>query len=220
MKATVFVLALFACSNRTYVTGPRPVSPIAAARTPIPEEHPKGSVQVTSRGIVQLRQGHTKIPALHVYMEVANDSDNQPWLVDVRRQVAGAPELGLSVPIFANSDQKTLPVIKVLPGERRVIDLFFQLPVNVTTSDALHTFELHWQVNTSRSLVAASNTFERHARLDATREDDPGYKYWWHSQLKPRGAFADTTPVKTHGSPVHVHRLGGDYRPSGQVAWL
>jgi hypothetical protein len=225
--SVLFVLAVAGCHDRTYVYSPQSANAYAAgipaARTPIPEEQPRGSMQVTSHGITQLQQGNTRIPVLHVRLEVANDSDDQPWTLDTRKQVLEVPGLGLSVPTFASADAKTVPVIRLPPGARHEIDLFFQLPVNITSADDLRGFELHWVVNSPRQIIGASSTFERLAHVqpgEVLGYYDPSYSHWYHDP-NPRSTLAGTRPVIVHDrhASAHVHRYAGYYRPAGQVAW-
>jgi hypothetical protein len=161
----------------------------------VPPELPQGQVVIASQGLRRLRlnDGRT-VPALHVQLDVSNDGDDQPWTIDTREQLLDVPGVGRSRAIFVHSDVNTLPVITVARRERRSIDFYFPVPPQQAKESHLPSYDMLWQVNTSRRRVADRAHFQR---LEV--EPDPyyyGYPYynawgtnWWYDPFWPRVGY-------------------------------
>lgn len=142
----------------------------------------EASLDLVSFGVAELEpEGGTAITVLHLRAVVANTTDARPWVVDAskaRLDVAGA----VVVPAFVNADVPTLPVAILAPGERRVIDLYFPLPADLTARGEPASFALSWPVNTPARAVRSA-WFEHAAAIGPSHGDlalSPGWgAAWW-----------------------------------------
>jgi hypothetical protein len=190
-----------------------PDAATALVRYPIPAASPRGEVQLSSAGVVDLQLAEAAPPtrALHVRMIVANDADPSSWLVDTRSQLVSIDGEGQSRPSFANSDVGTLPSLSVARGERRTIDLYYTLPAALQNETLVPRFELDWQVTAGRELVAQQTTFAAegadtsYASADVHLVLVPGWApYWWYDPLYVRYTFVHPTVIHHAGPPRRV----------------
>jgi len=216
-------------ANSDYVYQPDTVNASAgglpATRTPIPQEAPQGSIEVVSYGVTDLRRDSTTIPALHVRAIVTNDGDNTPWTMDTSQQLVEIPGEGRSQPIFVNADVGSLPRVTIARHERRVLDMYYELPDTMRKASQLPRFDLLWQVTTPARVVASRTSFDR-----VDREPDVAYEttgawplwagwgpYWWYDPFYPRVVFLHSHPIHFHGNGhVAVGRFGGHFRAGGR----
>jgi len=237
MRASIFFLlapvALFACATPDYVYRPQTANAVASgvpvARNPVPPERPQGSVETASFGVTLLQQGDVALPALHIRMTVSNDGDSTPWQVDTRRQTIDIAGQGRATPLFANADAKSMPILLIPRGQKRVIDLYFPLPGTVKDASGLPKFDLLWHVETPERLVSSRTSFER-MELEPV-DMYAGYwgmgwpswsgygPFWWYDPFFPSAAFVGTQAVNfDHRGPVTVGRFNGHFAPgAGQT---
>lgn len=137
-----------------------------AAHYDVPAQAPKGDVRLASFGFSKVAPANapeSKVKALHLRMVVANNNDSQPWIVDARNQQLDVPGLGRVSPTYV-SERETgagLPVVTVPPGQKRTIDLFYQLPPGMDKASKVKGFDEVWQVQTPERTVVERTPFER-----------------------------------------------------------
>ena len=161
---------------------------------------------MSSYGIAELTPDDGRpIAALHVRVSLANLSDRDNWTLEVpnARLLRGD---GVSfVPLFANSDVATLPIVRLDHGERSAIDLYFAM--NVATLDPRDPgFTLSWPMNRpARGELRAR--FERPsdslASADAAPELGRG-AHWWADPSYPWPIFAHHDGYIVPRPPNHV----------------
>src|SRR5215831_8326545 len=134
-----------------------------AARYPTPPESPRGTVYVTSFGVVQADVAGTgqATPLLEVRLTVSNDSGATPWTLDTREQLLAIPGAGKSRAAFVNSDQPGAPSLTIAAGQKRTIDLYYTLPPGMANAAKIPAFDLLWQVRTTERLVAQRTPFQK-----------------------------------------------------------
>lgn len=226
----VAIAGLLGCAgNSQYVYQPDTANATAAGmpamRTPIPQEAPQGAIAVTSYGVTDLHRDNQTIPALHVRAIITNDGDDAPWTLDTSQQMVEIPGEGRSRAIFVNADVGTLPSVAIARHDRRVLDFYFPLPDTVRGARDLPRFDLLWQVDTSKRVVASRTSFER---MD--REPDVAYEttvwpywagfgpYWWYDPFYPRAVFLHARPYHFDGNgPVVVGRFGGRFHAGAHI---
>jgi hypothetical protein len=136
-----------------------------AADYQIPPAAPQGDVRLASFGLSQLGpaagSGDGK-PALHLRMVVSNN-DAQPWTVDTREQKLDIANGGSTGPAFATTREgnEGLPLITIAAGSKRVIDLFFPLPPDQQSADAIPDFDAIWNVHAGAQDVVERTPFDR-----------------------------------------------------------
>jgi len=243
LVSVLVACGLGACATTDYAYTPDMPNSVAAGMPAqsisIPQEAPQGTVQITSYGIAALSPTGTTMPALHVRMIAANDGDTQPWTIDTSKQLVEIAGEGQSVPIYANADVQTMPIVTIAQHERHVIDLYFPVPATVHSDAQLPGFQVLWQVTTPARTVASRTAFDRFERDEyASGAYDAGYAggyvdygwpywagygpYWWYGGFYPGfGGYAH--PRRFYGAghagivhgPVHVSHFGGHFRAGG-----
>jgi hypothetical protein len=191
---------------------------VPAARYPVPPEMPRGTVYVTSFGVVQADVAGTgqKTPLLAVRLTVSHDEGPVPWTVDTREQLLQIPGAGKSRAAFVNSDVAGAPVIPVASGQKRTIDLYYALPPSMATGAKIPSFDLLWQVHTAERPVAQRTPFQKQTYELAdvwtypVFPMGPGWApYWWYDPFYPAVTFYppvvlhNTYPVLVGSSPPH-----------------
>ena len=223
--------ALPACSG-TYLYAPAThatgqVAGRLAAEYEIPTERPTGDVRVGSLGITEIApQGAPegapegeKVRAMHVRMDVLNNSD-QPWTLDVRNQVIAIAGGGTSPPAFASAPGQQLPMVTIAPKAKQTIDLFYPLPPGLQKASRIPEFDAIWQIQTDQRGVLERTPFNR-------LQIEPVYAYgydadfafdyglgpwgigpWWYNSgypIGPIGARAVLPKVYVE-KPVYIGR--------------
>jgi hypothetical protein len=197
----------------------------AAADYPIPPEKPEGDVRIASFGFADLGDASAPndalhaVRALHLRIVVANNSA-KPWTLDTREQKLDMQGFGKSSPAFASADQGTRPpIITIDPAGKRVVDLFFPLPIDGQTAGKLPHFDALWRVHTDTQVVAERAEFDRIVLAPVRTAIDYGPSYWWappywYDPLYPSTAFVGVAPIVSLsvGGPVVV-------RLHGEPAW-
>jgi hypothetical protein len=161
----------------------------------LPQEEPQGALEVSTLGITKGERGDRVV---HVRMTVSNEGDATPWTLDTREQLIDVPGAGRSQPLFANASVETLPMLTIGRRGKRVVDLYFPLPPNVTEAEDLPGFDLLWQINTARRTVSGRTHVDRREVVEQpqavyTSRWEP---YWWYDPWYPRVSYR----------PIYVHR--------------
>jgi hypothetical protein len=227
--SAIIALGILGCAGQNYAYPPEAANALSpagppAARTQIPLERPRGSVEVASYGITDLRSDGIKIPVLQVRMTVRNDSDDGPWLIDTRRQLAQIPGEGRSAPMYVNGDARSLREVPIGRGQRRVIDLYYPLPATIRGDAQLRRFDVLWQVETSERTVASHDTFDR---IEVEPEEESADLYqpwplwsgygpnWWYDPFYPGTAYIHPRVVGTEHRfpPTGSLEFRGRFRP-------
>lgn len=176
-----------------------------AARYPTPPESPRGTVYVTSFGVVQADVAGTgkPTPLLAVRMIVSHDSDPEPWTIDTREQLLQIAGAGKSRAAFVNSDVTGAPLIPVAMGQKRTIDLYYTLPPAIASGAKIPAFDFLWQVHTKERPVAQRTPFQKQVVEVATAWTYPVFPmgpgwapYWWYDPFYPEVTFYP--PVVLH----------------------
>lgn len=147
-----------------------------AAYYSIPFERPVGDVRVGSFGLsaVQPQGGGPTTRVAHVRLIVANNADDVPWTVDTRDAVLSIPGEGSSRPAFVNTDAGVPPVVQIVRGDQRTIDLYYPLPAGRAAEEALPAFDVTWKVRTATGDTVQRTPFERDL-VDGDDADYAGY---------------------------------------------
>jgi hypothetical protein len=131
---------------------------------PIPPESPRGDVRVASFGIARVtppgRGEHESFHALHARLVVVND-DTQAWLIDTREQRVYLASRERRTPAYARSDIGGMPLLRIEPGQRATLDLFYPLPPTLERAGKIPQFDVEWSVHTPARTVTARTPFER-----------------------------------------------------------
>lgn len=196
MRGLFLIGAAAACAETpTYFYAPEAANltrgNLLASETKIPPEQPRGSVEVASAGITEMspRAGE-QVRALHVRMFVDNDDDPETWTVDTRQQFVDLTGVGESAPMFARTDQKTLPGVTIARRERRTLDLYYPLPAGVHDPGDLPAFDFLWQVTTPTRPITGRTHIERQEVVDPVVYSDVwmsgwGPYWWWYDPMYP-----------------------------------
>jgi len=225
------VAAVCGCAaENSYVSRPEPATALGAgmpaARTPVPQEDPQGSVEVTSYGVTDLHPGGgARVSALHVRMIVTNEGDDTPWRLDTRQQLVEIPGEGRAAPMYVNAGVQGLPALAVARHDRRVIDLYYPMPTTIRNEAKLRRFELVWQIDTPVRTVASRTAFDRVERQAQTGSVETwplwaGHgPYWWYDAGYAGAVFVHAHPilVRDHRAPI-VGGFTGRYQSSTTTA--
>jgi len=212
-------LLTVACSPAyTYVPETNATATVAgrsAADYPIPPEQPQGDVRVASFGFADMApQGvepdeEHSTRALHLRLVVANNSD-KPWTLDTREQRLDLAGHGQSAPIFASANPGTPPpVVTIPPAGKRVVDLFFPLPVDEQRASKVPEFDAIWTVHTDTRAVTERVPFSRIMVEPEPTPYDYGPDYWWQPPY-----YYDGTVVRFGVAPLGPI-WGGSFVPGG-----
>lgn len=213
VAAAASLVTAIACAEPYYAF--RPVDQVTtevagrpASRYAIPPEAPRGTLAITTFGLVDMtmQQGEEPVSMVGIRFVIANDNDTAAWLLDTRVQqleIAGQPA---SRAAFVNTDAVGSPNIEIPPGQKRVMDFYYPLPDALQEADAIPSYDLVWSVATPARTVAGRTTFERFEFEPVTRPPPPPPvviwgPYWWYDPWWPR-----------HHIHVIVHPVARPYR--------
>jgi hypothetical protein len=142
-----------------------------------------GEIDVVSYGHGRLSGDRTThLTVLHVRQTFANRGDDLPWVVDFTGASItldrGTPPIR---PVLVNTDARTLPLLFVERGERRVADLFFAVPAH-RVDERLDTFAVTFRIHTADHRYEATTTLAR-SLYEPTRQERGlevgGASAWW-----------------------------------------
>jgi hypothetical protein len=168
---------------------------------------PGGNVIFSSLPVLQDPRTNRARNLIGVRMQVANEHDRVPWLVDVREQTATlGPELeiqGEAIPAgIEGADPKAdivlnrsaTSVVSVPPGKKETIDFYFPVPPRPVDSPPLQQLTLHWRIQAGPEAIRHHTNLYR-ARLepvfgiDSDRGEALGRNWydpeWNHSFFNP-----------------------------------
>lgn len=169
----------------------------------ISRELPAGQIDVASFGIVELTPDETPaMPALHVRLIIANQSDRAPWAFDARTTML---ELGdwRERATFANSDRATLPVVILDRGDTALVDLYFALPADCD----LARFAVAWQLSTGQGMHVEHTQFvvDRSPAPPVEAVHPTGWgPRWWSDPAHEWASFYHQDGTITPRPPRHV----------------
>ena len=159
----------FGCGGSTrYVLSPTDqvterVAGRPASRYSVPPEAPRGSVTVTSFGVVEVapQPGADRVPALDVRFVVTNDDDTSARQMDTRSERLSLPGLPELQSAFVSAGVPGSPTVVVPPGQARTMDFFYTLPEQMETTADIPGCDVTWAVKTPSRVVAGRTPFER-----------------------------------------------------------
>ena len=192
LAGLLLAISMVAC------TGQVPVPP-TASRAQVPAPAPRDAIariDAATAGVVRLSPSQVApIQTLQVRMTIAA---LDAVTLDLRSAVIELPGAGDVTAVIANADIDTLPLIRIDPGERRWVDLYFALPPGLDTSE-LGPFEVR------AILTSASSELAWHAALDAlapaTHTLGRSARWWldptyaWPLSHRRDGVIAVRTPT-------------------------
>jgi len=219
----VLLCAIGGCAEGPYVYRPAQattsVGGLPASRQPIPRDKPSGDIVVASSGITEVKGAEQPTRAIFVRVVVSNRTDDAAWGVDTRKQtalIAGQPITAAYVNAYEGYEGTT-SVVRVPRGQSRTMDFYFPLPASMQADDDVPPFELSWNVQAGRQVVADRTPFNRVA-VEPVYASGPPYPYGYYG---PYGYYDPFWP------PVYVaigvgygHYYGyprGYYRGGGRV---
>jgi hypothetical protein len=226
-----FVLAALlvtaGCSSTQYAYRPTDVVNAEiegrpASRYDVPPEAPRGSLAVTTFGIVDVppQAGADEVPMIGVRMVASNDNDTGVWRIDTRRQVLEIPGAGKSQAAFVTADAQGSPELEVPPNQKRTIDFYYPLPEGREDPEDIPACDFTWEVQTPTRPVAGRTPFERVTVEPAYYPYHPrpyGWgPYFWYDPLWGSMAFVHPVYVGPWVRPYWVGpRYYPHYRPYG-----
>jgi hypothetical protein len=169
----------------------------------ISRELPAGQVDVASFGLVELTPDDTPaMPALHVRLVIANQSDRAPWAFDARTTQLEIGDFRERA-TFANSDRATLPVVILDRGETVLVDLYFALPAHCDVA----SFAVAWQLSTGQGMRTERTQFVADPTPSATGAITHAAGWgprWWFDPAHEWSSFYRQDGVVTPRPPSHV----------------
>jgi hypothetical protein len=120
----------------------------------VPSEAPAGRVRVDVVGATQVGFPILgTVTLVRVQLRIANDRDEQPWIVDERFQRIEVPGHGRFAALPAGE-----PISSVARRTERTLDLRFSLPVAIDDAPVL---DVRWQLTTGTRIVGETARFRR-----------------------------------------------------------
>jgi hypothetical protein len=170
MRAMLMALALAVASCAgagQYTYQPREVNArvagLKAEDYPEPPGAAHGDVEVMAYGVTRMAPatGARVAPELHVRLIVQNRDDARTWVLDTRRVTVALPGAGETHPAIVTSDHGTPPLLRLMAGEERTVDLYYPLPRPVTSAARLPDFAVRWQIQIGDRAFGQRTTFRR-----------------------------------------------------------
>ncbi len=163
-----------ACAHRPTTYQPSAAAPPAVFN--VPQQDPKGTIQVMSLGGERLATGDGAM-FLHIRLLVQNRSDDQRWSVTPMDQVAVYDGLGRAAVAFAETNPKgSSPVLNLAAGQQGQLELYYPLPEDHDPPRV----SVQWRVQRGSVAVTSAAVFDRASGRDAPAY---GYAYAPHSQV-------------------------------------
>ena len=108
-----------------------------------------------------LRLSDATLHAVHIAVEVSNRSD-QLWTIDPSEAHIGLIVNHERSDIYATTVEITrASMIDVAPGSKRLLDLYFPLPIQLGKDNAVPPFELFWTVHLGSRVITQRTPFHR-----------------------------------------------------------
>jgi hypothetical protein len=123
-----------------------------------------GDVSVALLGVGTVKSPHAhdwKVRALHVRMVVRN-RDREEWTLEPFRQI-GIIDSTREAPEYVVSDgTDDVPLLVLLPGDTRVVDLYYPLPARAHGVKTIPTVTVDWRLSTATGpLGHGESAFDR-----------------------------------------------------------
>ena len=201
-----------------------------AAEYSLPTVAPHGKIQLESYGFADMKaanEANTEIVerALHLRAILVNNG-TQDWTFDTRQQAIEVEGQTPSAPVFASASAGAAPPVVTIPsGGKRVVDLFFPVPMTEQKAALLPSFDAISRVQTDQGLVTERTSFDR---VEVVQPDSyyasdwdygPGYfwgePYWYNSDYY--GYPGPVVGGRFYGRGMHIRRsgFGGRFAPRG-----
>jgi hypothetical protein len=159
-----------------------------------PTSHPEFRIRLVSLGVVPAPSidGENKVPMLLVRMFILRPEalpqpafptmTPDPEYLDPAEQSVRFPNGSTSKPGLVHANNQARPLIQIGPGEKQVIELFFNLPANGVGTGPLASFTFKWKVHFREGKSEEHTT--RFSRSDHVPQesldqysDDPFYSF-------------------------------------------
>lgn len=176
-----------------------------------------GDIELVSFGIATLSADRgPAIAAVHVREAFANRDDKLAWAVDVSLATVwfGGPGAPVHAAL-ANSNVASLPLVRVAPGERRTVDLYFPLPANRMFDEELTPFTVTYRLHTPDRRYEGTATLARSTHWPSRdeRAPEPGWgRSWWAAPTYPWTEYWRRPGYAVPRPPVQIEIL---HMPSG-----
>jgi hypothetical protein len=176
------------CMHTAAVYMPAASGPGAApAVFPVPQQDPKGSIEVVSLGGEHLAVGSDG-PDMYLHLRIIahNQGDAAVWTVDPMEQVATYEGLGRVGAAFVEaSPAHTPPVLSLATGQSGALEVYYPLPDHGDPPRV----SIAWQVRRGTDVVTSTAVFDRvSGRSDGYYTYAPyshwrvgvGLGWWWY----------------------------------------
>jgi hypothetical protein len=178
---TAVLLASLACSpdfiyvpvtNSNAVVAGRPAADYPLASSPRPAPFTVGGdLRLATFGIVTVhRHPGADVRAIKVRVVASNNGDD-PWTLDTREQhvelEGGSESLE---PLACLDGDRPATVVRIDPGARHVVDIFFPLPPSMADASRLPAFDVLWSIQAGPRRVVHRTQFDRRA-VEPERDD-------------------------------------------------
>lgn len=124
---------------------------------------PRGQIEVTSLGLadVETRKSHAPLRMMQLRIILVNQGKKDDWTFNTSDQLLMIRPGGWIRPALVNSDLQGLPQVRVLPGERRIVDLYYSLPPEKDSLAEIPAFRFRWELEAAGRAIQETTPFER-----------------------------------------------------------
>ena len=161
----LLVAGVQACgSSSTYIPEQKATATLGgrtAASYALPSErNEQGGLRVASYGVSKLEQkGNDPLKAIHLRLAVS-DNGQQPMVLDTRAQRLQLPDGRQLAPAYVRARASVPPLIRIVPGTARTVDLYFPLPPDIADEANPSQFDVIWRVNVGDQTVSQVTPFD------------------------------------------------------------
>jgi hypothetical protein len=216
LSVSALFIAAFGCSSAGYNYKPAPaasmkVGEIGEKTSAIYEVGKnEGTINIVSFGPVELNgPGMPGIRTMKMRVIVKNEvqsaDPNKVWVLNTGQQWISFPDHGSSQPAYINTDNQTklgdLPMVKILPGQSKVVDLYYPLPRRFQTASEIPKFSFQWKLHAGSVATGFTTVFDRFllkgrsvARIDIrdlSPSDGVAGGPWWKNGEYTQNTFKD-----------------------------
>ncbi len=195
LEAALCVLgALASCSTEyTYVpvvTSTAVVAGIPAVDYPIPPEAPVGDLRLAVVGVVDVHPAADPtgtVKAIHLRIIAINNGPDT-WTLDAQEQrINLSPQVQVRASDVV-TDQGARPrTVRVGPGSKETVELFFLLPQALQAEDSRPEFDLFTTVHTPTRTIERRTRFDQQRGETSYEDDTPTNGDWGGSGYEPGG---------------------------------
>jgi hypothetical protein len=160
------VLGAQACSSQSaYIPEERATSTLGgrtAASYALPsDQDQQGDLRVASYGVSKLeRTSGDSLEAIHLRLAVS-DTGAQPMVLDTREQRLQLPDGRQLAPAYVSAKAGVPPLIRVMPGSARTVDLYFPIPLDLVDESSPPQFDAIWRVRVGDDTVSQITPFDK-----------------------------------------------------------